>query len=242
MQPPSGIVVARNFSAISPVLDGLIGSVCNAATLSVFCNAIIKVKTSRKLERQQLAALERSTEHLMGQEMTKQLLHSNAYRVLANWHFIKEGMPIPVWEGDPIDCACTFLSIDKKRETKNDKLFLKVRVKLRSGLAAGIIYGVAFTPKQIGYFLKHISGAKAYNCAIEEFSGMRAQVTVEMQGEELHVLDWKCTESDRKYNRELAEARRNPRKCNNQIPCNACPRTVNACNLAIWTGANKETK
>lgn len=234
MIPPSGNAVAKVFAAAAPKLDALADSICDKQVLSDFCNIIIHARSKQKLNDEQLAALEKSTKHLIGQKLTKKLIHSNAYRVIANWHFIAEGMEIPVWEGDPIDCACTFLGLNRKRIKNNNKLYLEVRLKLRTGLAAGIICGSRFTQRQINFFLKRQSGAGSYNCAVEEISGMKAQLTVELQGEDIRVTDWKCNQSDKDYNRTLAEMRRNARKCSRPIPCNTCSKTVNECKLAIW--------
>ena len=242
MTPPSGNAVMTAFKKASPRLDELADKVCDKQALSAFCNILRQARTRNKLETEQLSALEKSTAHLLGQKLTKQLLHSNALRILANWHFIYEGMEIPVWEGEPIDCACTFLGLERKRLQINNKLYLQVRMKLRSGLAAGIIQGVRFTPRQIAFFLRRLSGTNSLNCAIEEISGMKAQVTVETNGDEIRVLDWKCNQSDKEYNRSLAEARRSPRKCTNPIPCNTCRSTVADCPLAIWLAQPKETK
>ena len=241
MIPPSGNAVAMAFKKALPRLDELADKVCDKQALSAYCNILRQARSKRLLNDEQLSALEKSTSHLMGHTLTKQLLHSNAYRVLANWHFIHDGMAIPVWEGEPIDCACTFLSLNRKRIQVNNKLYLQVRMKLRSGLAAGIIYGVRFTPRQVGFFLRRLSGTNSLNCAIEEISGMKAQVTIETDGDDIRVLDWNCNQSDKEYNRSLAEARRNPRKCSNPIPCNTCRCTVNDCKLAIWL-ADKENK
>ena len=239
MTPPSGNAVAKVFAAAVPVLDTLVDSVCDGQALSTFCNAIITARSKQKLNDEQLAALEASTKHLVGKRLTRQLIHSNAYRVIANWHFIHEGMSIPVWEGEPIDCACTFLGLNRKRIRYNEKLYLEVKIKLRTGLAAGIITRVRFTIRQINFFLKRFSGAGSFNCAVEELSGMKAQLTVELQGEDVRVLDWKCNQSDKDYNKQLTEMRRNVRKCSRPIPCNTCPKTVSECKLAIWLAQEK---
>jgi len=82
--------------------------------------------------------------------------------------------------------------------------------------------------------LRRLSGAGSLNCAVEEISGMKAQLSVELQGEDIRVLDWKCSQSDKEYNRKLTEMRRDARKCSRPIPCNTCSSTVSNCQLAIW--------
>ena len=127
-----------------------------------------------------------------------------------------------------------FVGLCRKRTVENDHVYLKLRLKLRTGIAAGIITWCSFTPRQIHFFLQRHSGCKTLNPAVEEVSGMRASLVVEMQGDDLKVVDWKCTADEKKFNRQLTEARRNVRKCSVFRPCNTCPKTIEDCALAIW--------
>lgn len=239
MKAPSANAVSKRFEQISKQLDDLAGKVCDKAALSAFCSLLIGASTSKKLDQPQLDALASSTEHLIGQLLTRQLLVSNAYRVLANFHFIMEAMAIPVWEGERTEAQAVFLGLSRKREVKNNKLYLNVKIKLRSGLAAGIIYWSRFTNRQVNFFLQRQSGCKSLNPAVEEISGMRASLQIEMQGEELLVVDWRCSADEKTYNRKLTEARRDPRKCATFMPCNTCPKNVVDCPLAIWLPEEK---
>lgn len=234
MRPPTASSISKRLALCKEQLQSLAGKMCDKHVLSAFCNYIIAACTKQKLEQQQLAALEQSTDHLLNQVLTQELIDANTYRVLANWHFIMEGMAIPVWTGERTDAEVLFLGVSKKRIMANNKLYLQVSLKLRTGLAAGIIYRVRFTPRQISFFLSKHSGTKKLNCAIEEISGMKASLVIEMQGDEISVIDWKCTADQKAYNRKLAEARRDARKCATFIPCNTCPQTTQQCNLAIW--------
>ena len=240
MQAPSANVVSKRFALISDKLNELVGKVCDKQALSAYCTLLKNACYKQKLKDHQWNQLVVSTEHLMGQQLTRKLLVSNSYRVLANFHFIMEGMPIPIWDGTSIDASVVFTGIDKKREVVKDKLYLTVELKLRNGISAGIIYRCTFTPRQLQFFLQRHSGCKSLNPAIEEVSGMRASLVIEMQGDQLKVLDWKCTDDEKKYNRELTEARRNVRKCTPFRPCNTCPKTIEQCTLAIWLPETKE--
>ena len=234
MRAPSANAVGKRFEQISQQLNELAGKVCDKAALSAFCSLLIGASTSKRLAQNQIDALATSTEHLIGQLLTRQLLVSNAYRVLANFHFIMEGMAIPVWEGERTEAQAVFLGLPRKREVQNNKLYLNVRIKLRSGLAAGIIYWSRFTNRQVNFFLQRQSGCRSLNPAVEEISGMRASLQIEMQGEDLKVVDWQCSADEKNYNRKLTEARRDVRKCATFIPCNTCPKTIADCPLAIW--------
>lgn len=234
MKAPSANAVGKRFEQISQQLNELAGKVCDKAALSAFCSLLIGASTSKRLAQNQIDALATSTEHLIGQLLTRQLLVSNAYRVLANFHFIMEGMTIPVWEGERTEAQAVFLGLPRKREVQNNKLYLNVRIKLRSGLAAGIIYWSRFTNRQVNFFLQRQSGCRSLNPAVEEISGMRASLQIEMQGEDLKVVDWQCSADEKNYNRKLTEARRDVRKCATFIPCNTCPKTIADCPLAIW--------
>ena len=234
MKAPSANVVGKRFEQISQQLNDLAGKVCDKAALSAFCSLLIGASTSKRLDQAQIDALTSSTEHLIGQLLTRQLLVSNAYRVLANFHFIMEGMAIPVWEGERTEAQAVFLGLSRKREVQNNKLYLNIRVKLRSGLAAGIIYWSRFTNRQVNFFLQRQSGCRSLNPAVEEISGMRASLQIEMQGDDLKVVDWQCSADEKNYNRKLTEARRDVRKCSAFMPCNTCPKTIAECPLAIW--------
>ena len=231
---PTANSISKKFAAIKDGLAALVGKTCDKNVLSDFCMQIITACSSKKLAAEQLSALERSTDHLLGQVLTQQLLEANAYRVIANWKFIAEGMEIPLWTGGRTDAEVLFLGCEKQRVLEKNKLYLVCVIKLRTGLGAGIISRVRFTPRQISFFLGKHSGTKSVGCSIEEISGMKASLVLEMQGDEIKVVDWKCTQAQRNYNRQLAEARRDVRKCSAFRPCNTCPKTTRECNLAIW--------
>ena len=234
MKVPSANVVNKRFAEVAPKLNELAGKVCDKHILSAYCCMLKDATIKQPLDQAQLDALACSTEHLMGQTLTRQLLVSNAWRVLANFHFIMEGMAIPVWEGDRTETQVVFLGLEKKRQINKGKLYLQVQIKLRSGLPAGIITWSRFTNRQISFFLQRQSGCKSFNPAVEEISGMQASLMVELQGDDLRVVDWKCTADEKKFNRQLTEARRDPRKCSTFMPCNTCPKTIKECPLAIW--------
>ena len=103
MRAPGASVVSKRFSAVSPKLNELAGKVCDKHILSAYCCLLKDATIKQPLNQAQLDALACSTEHLMGQTLTRQLLVSNAWRVLANFHFIMEGMAIPVWNGESPD-------------------------------------------------------------------------------------------------------------------------------------------
>jgi hypothetical protein len=231
---PTANSISKKFAAIKDGLTALVGKTCDKDVLSAFCNLLISTCTSKKLSVEQLAALERSTDHLLNKALTKDLIDANAHRVIANWQFIMEGMDIPVWTGGRTDAEVLFLGCEKQRVLEKNKVYLVCLIKLRTGLGAGIISRVRFTPRQISFFLSKHSGTKSYNCSAEEISGMKASLVLELNGDEINVVDWKCTQTQKVYNRQLAEARRDVRKCPTFRPCNTCPKTTRECNLAIW--------
>lgn len=231
---PTANSISTKFATIRDSLSDLVGKICDKQVLSAYCNLLISACTSKKLTTEQLSALERSTDHLLNQTLTKELLDANTQRVLANWHFIMEGMEIPVWTSGRTDAEVLFLGCSKKRKVENGKVYLHICMKLRTGLSAGIITWVDLTTRQISFFLGKKSGTKSYGCSPEEISGMKASTVLELAGDMIKIVDWKCTDSQRKYNKQLAEARRDVRKCATFCPCNTCPKTTRECNLAIW--------
>ena len=234
MMTPTASSISKRFAAIKNGLAELSDKACDKQVLSAFCNLLISTCTSKKLTADQLAALERSTIHLLDKQLTRELLDANAYRVIANWHFIMEGMDIPVWTGGRIDSEILFLGCSKKRIIDKGKVYLNLKIKLRTGISAGIIYWVRLTTRQISFFLGKESGTKSQGCSPEEISGMKVSAVLELAGDDIRIVDWKCSDSQKKYNRQLAEARRDVRKCSTFRPCNTCPKTTRECNLAIW--------
>ena len=231
---PTANSISKRFATIKDGLAELAGKTCDKQVLSAFCNLLMKACTSKKLTDEQLAALERSTDHLLDKPLTKELIDANAHRVIANWGFIQEGMDIPVWTGGRTDAEILFLGCNKRRKIEKNKVYLNLQIKLRTGISAGIICWVGLTTRQISFFLSKQSGTKTIGCSPEEISGMKCSAVLELVGEEIHIVDWKCTDLQKKYNRQLAEARRSPRKCDTFRPCNTCPKTTKECNLAIW--------
>ena len=234
MRTPNSTWISSKLALVKPHIADMADHVFDKDMLSAYCNHLIHACTSKTLKQDQLAALERSTEHLIGQAPAHDLLISNTYRVIANWHFIMEGMEIPLWTGGRTDAEVLFLGCENKREQVNGKYYIVVHMRLRTGLSAGIIIRQRFTARQISFFLNKHSGAKSLNPAVEEISGMKASLVLDLSGDTITVADWKCNQEQRKYNRQLTEARREVRKCSAFIPCNTCPKTTRECNLAIW--------
>ncbi len=234
MKAPTTSWISKRLAPIRSQLGDLAGKMCDKAILSAYCNILMSACTKQKLSQEQLAALERSADHLIGQTLTQDLIDANTYRIMANWHFIMEGMEVPLWTGGRTDAEVLFLGCEKRRIVENNKLYIVCAIKLRTGLAAGIITRVRFTPRQVSFFLNKHSGTKSIGCAAEEISGMKARVVLDMKGEDITVVEWECSAEQKAYNKQLAEARRDVRKCSTFIPCNTCPRTTKECNLAIW--------
>ena len=200
-----------------------------------------------KLDGQQALALQQSLEHLRGSAHSADIIYLNMYRVLANWDFIREGMRIPVWGGEPITSDVIFVGVRLLRQSEGAMPRYQVDVRLKTGIGAGIICGAALTAQAMQLFLDRISGCGKYNCTTEEIAGMQTKAVVSMKDGRLLFHDWKCTPEQKKKNRELAELRGDPCKCKYKNMCNTCRKTIEDCPLAVWLpkekkdGTGKET-
>lgn len=236
MRPPTAKVVTTKYKSIINDLMSFVDSVCDEQTLSAFLSPIVRVAApkTKKLTEVQLAALERSCEHLLGKTLTKSLISANAYRIIANWQYIDGGMHIPEWDGSAELSDAVFLGLYKGNFSDSNGQKYKVKIRLKTGLCSGIIHWCFFTSKQLYYFMDHVSGTKSLKCMAEEIAGMEARLKVEAAGGSLKVLSWECTQQQKKHNRELAYARSDISKCVHGRPCNTCPQTAAECPLAVW--------
>ena len=69
---PTANSISKRFATIKDGLAELAGKTCDKQVLSAFCNLLMKACTSKKLTDEQLAALERSTDHLLDKPLTKE--------------------------------------------------------------------------------------------------------------------------------------------------------------------------
>lgn len=179
-------------------------------------------------------ALWASVQHLLGKTMTTAMLKRNMMRIIANWHFIEEGVEIPMWDGGSCVTDVVFIGILRMKSAEGGQPKLWCKLKLKTGLCAGIIIGVAVPVNKIGYFLDHVGGLSRYHCNVEEIAGMQAHLTVYYEGRQLFIREWRCTEAQKSANRKLTEARSDIAKCTRSQPCNVCSADITKCNLAVW--------
>lgn len=186
-------------------------------------------------------ALWESVEHLKGKLLTPALVKRNMLRIIANWHFIEDGMEIPMWDGGSCVTDVVFIGVVRLRTAEGAQPKLLVRIKLKTGLCAGIIYEAVLSVNKIGYFLDHVGGVGRYGCNVEEIAGMQARLTVYYEGHELIIREWRCTDQQKVANRKLTDARTDVAKCTRSQPCNVCSADITQCRLAVWL-PRKENK
>lgn len=179
-------------------------------------------------------ALYATCKHLLGQSPSRSVVKGNVLRIIANWHFIENGMEIPVWDGSTCTADAVFLGVLREKTPEGVMPKLIVRVKLKSGLCAGIIRSVELSANRIGQFLDHVAGVSTYHCALEEIAGMEARVVVDYEGNRLNLYDWTCSQAQKAANRALTMARTDAAKCLNAQPCNVCKKDIKQCPLAVW--------
>lgn len=183
-------------------------------------------------------ALYESIGHLLGQAPSLQVLKANIHRLIANWGYIKAGIPVPRWQGEPITSDVEFLSV--YTEIKDNKRIWHIRTKLHTGLAAGSILVFALSNGIIDRFLDKISGCGKYLCDTAEISGMRARITHWKEGSRDKIQTWNASQQHKKHNVQLSEKRCDMAKCKRLIACHTCKMTVAECPLAVWAKTNGE--
>jgi len=190
---------------------------------------------------EQAGAAYATLEHLVGQSCDRRKLIANVTRLVANWHFIREGMRVPEWDGSTTEADVVFLGVDKAlKKLPGGQLGRDATVKLKTGLGAGIISCVALFKRSTELFLEHESGASTLDCPFEEIAGMAARTTVRLNQDGTCSLGrLYTTDQQRKHNRHLAQLRTDPGKCQKGLPCNMCQLDIVQCPLAVWT-PNKE--
>lgn len=228
--------VTARMQQATPAIERMAGTVFDEKTLSAFVHTALMAcrRGDPKITQSQYNALYQSIEHLMGSVQDVSIIRNNMHRVIANWHFIAEGMRIPEWQGERIDADVVFIGLDKPKVGDHVAL-CHLTAKLKAGIAAGIIIRTRLHRTYVQGFLDRVAGVSSYECPVEEIAGMEARLTLYMSGGEVRIKDWNCTADQKKHNRQLSEARGDVSKCQNPVPCNTCPKNIRQCNLAVWT-------
>lgn len=242
MREPSSKVIAARLSNVLTSVSDLNGSVCDERALSFLSVRIRDASLTRgkHLTAEQETALYNSLSHLLGRALSPELLRANVHRVVANWHFIMEGMDIPEWGGERIDAKIIFIGVRRAKVKDGGRPRYHVRFKLKSGLGAGIILCAVLYEAAMYRFLDKFSGTRSFNCPAEEIAGMEARVQLSITEKTVTIHDWNCTAEQRKHNAELATLRSNVAKCRLGVPCNTCKKNILQCNLAVWLPAARK--
>lgn len=190
--------------------------------------------STKKLTEEQKGALYQSIKHLEKKKCSVSVIKKNALRIIANWNFIEEGIPIPEWDGGCTTADLEFVGVYKPIDSNDllDKIFIKT--KLLSGIAAGMVATCALYTNAVYFFLDKYSWVGSYKFQPEEVAGMRAKAVVSMESDTLKIKEWVHTTSNKKHNNRLASYRTSNNKCSLQIECNECNKTVKQCSLAVW--------
>lgn len=224
MREPTSKVITARLARILPESSKLNGSVCTEQALSFLSGRICAASLgkSTKLNAEQETALYNSLSHLLNATLTEELIRTNVHRVVANWHFIMEGMEVPVWCGERTDAKVIFIGVLRARTGSGDRPKYHVKFKLKSGLGAGIILCATLYESAMYRFLDKFSGARSFNCPAEEIAGMEARIVLSVTENVVTIHDWDCTTSQKAHNAKLAELRSSVTKCRRNIPCNTC--------------------
>jgi len=240
MRPPTAEWVDGRLKKLGGVLDGLSGTPLSPAAvdrLARSAEAEADPSGMQTATREKLCGMARDAlSRLQGRTLNRQKLEANVRRLLANWHFLRDGDTIPDWDGSRTEAEALFIGVLRQPPRQGGLPRILARVKLKTGLCAGIIQCTSLNVQSIWSFMDR-------NCRFnrdepptpEELAGMAASVTVSMLPDgSLRIHQWSCNERQRKRNRELTMLRSAPGKCTHCIPCNACPADIRQCSLAVW--------
>ena len=236
MLPPGSAKVDKWMAAIKAELPSFAGRAITDADLDSLVRLAGSSVHKKGPTGQEYQAALASLGHLKGKACNLRLLSRNMQRLVANWHFVSEGMEIPLWDGTQTDADVVFIGVAVKQACEQGRLpSYVVGIKLKTGLGAGIIRCGLLTHGAVSQFLDHESGTASFHCAAEEIAGMETHALVSVEnGEMLRIRSWKCSERQKRHNRDLTEHRSDPARCSNPIPCNFCKRDIRECPLAVW--------
>lgn len=238
MRAPSSRQVSERMSKILPRLAEFAGrELSEADVLRLLSIVVAATHRSVRLTPEQAGAAYSTVEHLVGRASTIEMLCANVTRLVANWHFVREGMAVPEWDGSPTEADVLFVCLDRKLiKLPGGQLGRNAKIKLKTGLGAGIITCCALFKRSTELFLEHESGAASLSCPFEEIAGMEARTMVRLNQDGTCSLGrLSTTDAQRQHNRELAKRRLDPAKCGQHVPCNMCQQGIMQCPLAIWS-------
>lgn len=237
MRAPSSRQVSERMSKILPRLAEFAGrELSEADVLRLLSIVVAATHRSVRLTPEQAGAAYSTVEHLVGRASTIEMLCANVTRLVANWHFVREGMAVPEWDGSPTEADVLFVCLDRKLiKLPGGQLGRNAKIKLKTGLGAGIITCCALFKRSTELFLEHESGAASLSCPFEEIAGMEARTMVRLNQDGTCSLGrLSTTDAQRKHNRDLAMRRSDPARCGRGVPCNICRLDIMQCPLAIW--------
>ena len=241
MKPPSVQKVSEWMEEMRPKMAEIVdrGAELTRKDLKDIVKCLIRTisPSSKELRKpESTSAAMSALLHLEGQKVGLQMLMKNINRMLANLHFLYEGMEIPEWDGTRESAAVAFIGVRgvDNEASQSDRYIVKI--KLKSGLCAGIITCAVLPRRSIALFLLKTSGTSKSECAVEEIAGMEATLTVSLNDHGLlQVHEWSCSDDQKRHNRDIASRRRDVLKCEMApSPCNVCMKTIMECPLAVW--------
>ena len=236
MRPPSEKQVTSWLSQVRPALLAAAEANCSTEAINKLVGAMFAaVAKKSKPSPPQIAAAFAGLNHLKAKCSSVKLLTANVTRLLANWHFVRDGMQVPDWDGSRAASDLVVLGVKRLETAPGQRLQYLVAAKLKTGLCAGIISCGRLSDAAIYNFLQHTSGTAKLECAAEEIAGMRARATVSFVDDMLKFHAWSCNDDQKKHNRDIAQRRVDPVKCRMApTPCNVCNKNIRECPLAVW--------
>lgn len=230
--PPSQSRINEYVEKLNKGLGDYAGVLMADSSVYAMANGIVDVLFSGSKQDRSKArdAVMTSLKHLSGRKHDSAVIAKNLYRIAANWHLLKKGVSIPEWNGSPVVSRVVVVGL---RRLKHERFFMKL--KLKSGVAAGVVACTVMSKNMADYFVEHSAGCGRLEASPEDISGMELTAVVKANGSDsVRLTDLTTNEQQKKHNKELVENRSAAGRCTSGCPCNVCPRTIQQCPLAIW--------
>jgi hypothetical protein len=241
MKPPALAKIAKDADHVYQSVSAYEGVLLADAELSKLVKevAIALARQNRikpeQLKPEHLNAVYAALAQLRNKEVARKQLKANITRLAANWHYIAEGRPIPMWDGSPLPCALLCQGLTRKPPLPDGRMMFAVRLKAQDSIIAGITIDTEMQDHTLELFAVHRSGTFRMKPGPEDVSGMQFMAMLELRGSDVKVTDMYCKEVQKQHNKELMKARLDNGKCNTPaLQCYQCAKNILQCPLAIW--------
>lgn len=236
MTKPIGITKLRSIlQRAGPRYQNMIGETLSGETLTAFFGVMAEVMLKKGTDEQRWA-MWACVEQYRKSKLTKLLGSAITCRLAAGLHLIEAGIVPPLWEGNKTEAVMQCIGVSPDLDSKKKRRLI-VHLLCLLGDPAGTTLKTSLSSNMLEYILGKKLGLsyRVYNAAAEEISGCCFKCMVSADSYEAVLSDYDASETMKKMNKALAEARLSLTKCKTaSVPCSVCRKTLSECSLAVW--------